>query len=48
MVIVMLMSGRAEVMGDFVVKGPLRALGWAATAIMGIAVVVMIATWGNQ
>jgi Mn2+/Fe2+ NRAMP family transporter len=48
MVIVMLLSGRREVMGEFVVKGPLRALGWAATGIMGIAVVLMIATWGNQ
>jgi hypothetical protein len=35
-------------MGNFVVKGPLRGLGWAATAIMGMAVVVMIATWGGQ
>jgi Mn2+/Fe2+ NRAMP family transporter len=48
MVIVMLLSARTEVMGDFVVKGPLRGLGWAATAIMGMAVVVMIATWGGQ
>ncbi len=48
MVIVMLMSGRAEVMGNFVVKGPLCWLGWAATAIMAIAVILMIATWGNQ
>jgi len=48
MVIVMFLSARREVMGDFVVKGPLRGLGWAATGIMGIAVVVMIATWGGQ
>jgi Mn2+/Fe2+ NRAMP family transporter len=48
MVIVMFLSGLQVVMGDFVVKGPLRMLGWAATAIMGIAVIVMIATWGRQ
>jgi len=48
MVIVMLLSGRTEVMGDFVVKGSLRLLGWAATVIMAIAVIVMFATWGHQ
>jgi NRAMP (natural resistance-associated macrophage protein)-like metal ion transporter len=45
MVIVMLLSGREDVMGNFIVKGPLRLLGWAATAVMGIAVILMIATW---
>ncbi len=47
MVIVMLLSASREVMGDFVVRGALRWLGWAATAVMGIAVLVMIATWGR-
>ena len=47
MVIVMLLSGRREVMGDFVVKGSLWWLGWAATAVMGVAVILMIATWGK-
>ena len=47
MVIVMLLSGRSEVMGDFVVKGPLRLLGWTATAVMAVAVIVMVATWGR-
>ena len=47
MAIVMILSGRAEVMGDFIVKGPLALLGWAATGIMGVAVTVMIATWGR-
>jgi Mn2+/Fe2+ NRAMP family transporter len=45
MVIVMLLSGRADVMGNFIVKGPLRLLGWAATAVMAVAVILMIATW---
>ena len=45
MVIVMLLSGRTEVMGNFVVRGRLRLLGWAATVVMAAAVIVMIATW---
>jgi NRAMP (natural resistance-associated macrophage protein)-like metal ion transporter len=47
MVIVMLLSARTEVMGRFVVTGRLRLLGWAATGVMGAAVIVMIATWGR-
>jgi Mn2+/Fe2+ NRAMP family transporter len=47
MVIVMLMSARTEVMGRFVVTGRLRLLGWAATGVMGTAVIGMIATWGR-
>jgi NRAMP (natural resistance-associated macrophage protein)-like metal ion transporter len=46
MVIVMMLSARAEVMGNFVVIGRLRLLGWAATAVMTIAVILMVATWG--
>ncbi len=46
MVIVMLLSARTEIMGRFVVTGRLRLLGWAATAVMAIAVIVMFATWG--
>jgi len=47
MVIVMLLSARAEVMGRFVVTGRLRLLGWAATVVMAAAVIVMFATWGS-
>jgi NRAMP (natural resistance-associated macrophage protein)-like metal ion transporter len=47
MVIVMLLSARTEVMGRFAVTGRLRLLGWAATVVMGAAVIVMIATWGS-
>jgi hypothetical protein len=32
-------------MGEFVVTGRLRWLGWAATVVMAAAVVVMVATW---
>jgi Mn2+/Fe2+ NRAMP family transporter len=48
MVIVMLLSSRHEVMGKFVVTGGLRFLGWAATAVMSVAVVLMIATWRSS
>lgn len=46
MVVIMLMASRRDVMGEFVIARWLSALGWLATAIMSIAVVVMIATWG--
>ena len=45
MVIVMLLSARTEVMGNFVVTGRLRWLGWTATGVMAAAVIVMFATW---
>ena len=44
MVIMMMMSGRDRIMGEFTVKGWLRALGWCATGIMAVAVVAMVAT----
>lgn len=41
MAIMMLLSARANVMGKFVVSGPLKWLGWLATALMAAAVVAM-------
>lgn len=41
MVLVMLMSTRREIMGDFVVTGALRWVGWIATAIMALAALGM-------
>jgi NRAMP (natural resistance-associated macrophage protein)-like metal ion transporter len=41
MVLVMLMSARREIMGDFVVTGLLRWVGWFATAFMALAAVGM-------
>jgi len=41
MVIMMTMTANARVMGDFVVGGALRAVGWIATAVMAAAVVGM-------
>jgi NRAMP (natural resistance-associated macrophage protein)-like metal ion transporter len=46
MVVILLMASRRDVMGEFVIARWLSAVGWLATAIMLIAVVVMIATWG--
>jgi Mn2+/Fe2+ NRAMP family transporter len=37
MVLVMLMSGRREIMGEFIVTGLLRWVGWIATAVMAFA-----------
>jgi NRAMP (natural resistance-associated macrophage protein)-like metal ion transporter len=41
MVLVMLMAARHDIMGDFVVRGPLRWVGWIATAVMTLAAVGM-------
>lgn len=41
MVLVMLMAARHDIMGDFVVRGPLRWVGWIATAVMALAAVGM-------
>jgi Mn2+/Fe2+ NRAMP family transporter len=46
MVVMMMMAGRPDVMGPFVVTRRLKALGWLATAVMAIAVLAMFATWG--
>jgi Mn2+/Fe2+ NRAMP family transporter len=42
MVLLMVMSRRKDVMGDFVIKGPLHWLGWLSTAAMAISVVAMV------
>jgi Mn2+/Fe2+ NRAMP family transporter len=44
MAILMLMASHPRVMGEFVVTGWLRGLGWLATAIMAACVVGMAAT----
>jgi Mn2+/Fe2+ NRAMP family transporter len=44
MAIMMLLSQRRDVMGAFAVRGPLRWLGWIATALMAAAVVAMAIT----
>jgi NRAMP (natural resistance-associated macrophage protein)-like metal ion transporter len=46
MVMMMLMTVRAKVMGRFTLPRPLIAMGWLATAAMAVCVVAMFATWG--
>ena len=45
MVILMLMTAERRIMGEFTVKGWLRALGWISTAAMTACVSGMVATW---
>lgn len=44
MAVMMLIASRQDIMGRFPVRGWLRGLGWTATAVMGLAVVGMLAT----
>ncbi|HXG82190.1 MAG TPA: divalent metal cation transporter, partial [Sphingomicrobium sp.] len=45
MTVMMLMATRKPLMGVFTVNGPLLWLGWLATAVMGAAVIAMIAAY---
>jgi NRAMP (natural resistance-associated macrophage protein)-like metal ion transporter len=45
MVVMMLMAVRPDVMGRFVLPGPLYVVGWLCTLAMTVAVVVMFVTW---
>jgi NRAMP (natural resistance-associated macrophage protein)-like metal ion transporter len=47
MVLMMLMTMRRDVMGEFTLPRPLWAIGWLSTAAMTFAVVTMFATWGG-
>lgn len=42
MAFMMLFTGRTDIMGGFPVHGLMRSLGWAATAVMAVAVVAML------
>jgi Mn2+/Fe2+ NRAMP family transporter len=44
MVVMMMLAVKPGVMGPFVVKRRLLALGWVSTAVMAAAVVAMFAT----
>ena len=44
MAIMMWMVAAPKIMGDFVVTGWAKALGWVATAVMAVAVAAMLAT----
>lgn len=45
MMVMMLMSSRAKVMGEFTLPWYLKLFGWLATAAMAVAAVVMFVTW---
>ena len=47
MVVMMLMAARPDVMGQFIIKSRLKALGWLATAVMALVVLAMVATWNK-
>jgi NRAMP (natural resistance-associated macrophage protein)-like metal ion transporter len=44
MVVMMLLSAKGDMMGDFVVTGPLRFLGWLSTVAMAACVAAMAVT----
>jgi NRAMP (natural resistance-associated macrophage protein)-like metal ion transporter len=44
LIVMMLLSGNAKVMGQFVASGALRVVGWLATLVMAVAVCAMFAT----
>lgn len=48
MVAIMWLARKRQMMGKFVVRGLLWFLGWGATVVMGVAAVVMFATWGSH
>ncbi|RBP09195.1 Mn2+/Fe2+ NRAMP family transporter [Roseiarcus fermentans] len=47
MVMIMLMASRPKVMGPFALGPVLKAVGWLATAVMGLAAIGMFATLGG-
>jgi NRAMP (natural resistance-associated macrophage protein)-like metal ion transporter len=47
MIVMMLMTMRREIMGDFTLPRPLWAIGWVSTAAMALAVATMFATWSG-
>jgi Mn2+/Fe2+ NRAMP family transporter len=47
MIVMMIMTRRPKVMGDFTLPRPLSVMGWICTGAMTAAVGVMFATWGG-
>jgi NRAMP (natural resistance-associated macrophage protein)-like metal ion transporter len=47
MAVMMLMAGRADIMGRLVVTRRLKLLGWLATGVMALAVAAMLTTTGQ-
>ena len=44
MVMMMFMVSNKNIMGNFIIGGPLKLIGWVATGVMGLAAVVLAAT----
>jgi Mn2+/Fe2+ NRAMP family transporter len=47
MAVIMLMAAKSDVMGQFAIKRPIKVMGWTATAVMALAVLGMVVTWGT-
>jgi Mn2+/Fe2+ NRAMP family transporter len=45
MTVMMLMTAESRIMGNFVIKGWLRLLGWSSTLGMGACVIGMVIGW---
>jgi len=48
MIMVMIMAMNTKVMGKFTLNTSLKVWGWIATAVMGLAAIVMFATLGKS
>jgi Mn2+/Fe2+ NRAMP family transporter len=47
MIMIMHLSSRRAVMGQFTLGPGLKTFGWLATAVMAAAAIGMFATWGD-
>jgi Mn2+/Fe2+ NRAMP family transporter len=47
MVVMMSVASRSDIMGQFVIRGPLKWLGWVATVMMGGVVLAMLWSFGG-
>jgi NRAMP (natural resistance-associated macrophage protein)-like metal ion transporter len=47
MILMMIMTMRPKIMGEFTLPRPLWAVGWLSTAVMAVTVAGMIVTWGG-
>ena len=47
MIMIMILSSRRAVMGQFILGPGLKTFGWLATAVMAAAAIGMFATWGD-
>jgi NRAMP (natural resistance-associated macrophage protein)-like metal ion transporter len=45
MVVMMLMTAKPKIMGQWTLSRPLRIMGWLSTAVMAVTVIAMFATW---